>query len=182
MKVNGKSSVGEYDAHQNRCGTVKGVWVLSALGGVVTGSSMLLMRALHVCTSESNSSSMSLERMLEPLVAVYPVGFDVKHMMAATGCGFVSFSEEGMEAMAETGHFFLVLAHIGVFQCSWGAHVSTFSSGNAFRALGRVLQFNWVRVEIHELSPKVVIKDAGVLVYYRGRTNVWWRLTSKALA
>ena len=154
LKVNGKSSVSEYDAHQNRCGTVKGVWVLSALGGVVTGSSMLLMRALHVCTSESNSSSVSLERMLELLVAVYLVGFDVKHTMAATG------------------HFFLVLAHIGVFQCSWGAHVSTFSSGNAFRALGRVLQFNWVRVEIHELSPKVVIKDAGVLVYYRGRTNV----------
>ena len=35
-----------------------------------------------------------------------------------------------------------------------------------------VLQFNLVRVEIRELRPEVVAEDDGVLVHYRGRTNV----------
>ena len=35
-----------------------------------------------------------------------------------------------------------------------------------------VLQFNLIRVEIHELRPKVVTKDEGVLVHYQSRPNV----------
>ena len=47
---------------------------------------------------------------------------------------------------------------------------------------GLVLQFNLIRVEIHELRPKVVTEDKGVLVHYCSRTNVWRRLSSKTLA
>ena len=35
-----------------------------------------------------------------------------------------------------------------------------------------VLQFNLVRVEIHELRPEVVTEDNDVLVHYQSRTNV----------
>ena len=38
--------------------------------------------------------------------------------------------------------------------------------------LGLLLRFNLMRVEIHELRPKVIAKDDGVLVHYRSRTNV----------
>ena len=35
-----------------------------------------------------------------------------------------------------------------------------------------MLWFNLMRVEIHELRPKVVTKDKGVLVHYQSRTNM----------
>ena len=45
-----------------------------------------------------------------------------------------------------------------------------------------VLQFNLMRVEIHELRPEVVTEGKDVLVHYQSRINVWWRLSSKTLA
>ena len=38
--------------------------------------------------------------------------------------------------------------------------------------LGLLLWFNLMRVEIHELRPKAVTEDDGVLVHYRSRINV----------
>ena len=35
-----------------------------------------------------------------------------------------------------------------------------------------MLWFNLMRVEIHELRPKVIAKDEGVLVHYWSRINV----------
>ena len=45
-----------------------------------------------------------------------------------------------------------------------------------------LLQFNLVKVEIHELRPEVVAESDEVLVHYRSRTNMRQGLSTKALA
>ena len=51
-------------------------------------------------------------------------------------------------------------------------HVQLGKSVPFSQVIEKMLQFNLMRVEIHELRPEVVTEDNGVLVNYQSRTNV----------